>query len=89
MQHDILANFYEDWYTGIQAILRFCLRILRGCDVGITDGKWFFNYAVEVGSGEVIHLPSFIKIGLGIQKLIRGIHRQQGHLISLLLFFSK
>jgi hypothetical protein len=25
--------------TGIQAILRFCLRNLRGCDVGITNGK--------------------------------------------------
>jgi hypothetical protein len=25
--------------TGVQAILRFCLRNLRGCDVGITDGR--------------------------------------------------
>jgi hypothetical protein len=25
--------------TGIQAILRFCLRNLRGCNVGITDGR--------------------------------------------------
>jgi hypothetical protein len=25
--------------AGIKAILRFCLRSLRGCDVGITDGK--------------------------------------------------
>jgi hypothetical protein len=27
--------------TGIQAILRFCLRNLRGCNVGITDGRDF------------------------------------------------
>jgi hypothetical protein len=25
--------------TGVQAILRFCLSKLRGCNVGITDGK--------------------------------------------------
>jgi hypothetical protein len=25
--------------TGIQAILRFCLRNLRSCNVGISDGK--------------------------------------------------
>jgi hypothetical protein len=25
--------------TGVQAILRFCLRNLQGCDVGITDGR--------------------------------------------------
>jgi hypothetical protein len=36
-----------------------------------------------------IYIPSVIKIGSGIQKLIRGIHRQHGDLTSLLLFFSK
>jgi hypothetical protein len=25
--------------TSVQAILRFCLRNLRGCNVGITDGR--------------------------------------------------
>jgi hypothetical protein len=25
--------------AGIQAILRFCLRNLRGCNIGITDGR--------------------------------------------------
>jgi hypothetical protein len=35
----------------------------------------FFNYAVEMGSGAVIYVPSFIKIGSGIQQLIWGIHR--------------
>jgi hypothetical protein len=45
---------------------------------------------VEMGSGGMIYIPSFIKIGLGIQKLIGGIniqtHRQQDDLISVLLF---
>jgi hypothetical protein len=36
----------------------------------------------------MIYVPSFIKIGSDIPKLIRGIHkhRQHGDLISLLLF---
>jgi uncharacterized protein YraI len=25
--------------TGLQATLRFCLRNLKGCNVGITDGR--------------------------------------------------
>jgi hypothetical protein len=49
------------------------------------------KYAVEMGSGAMIYIPSFIKIGSGIQKLMRGggsqTHRQHGDLISLLLFF--
>jgi hypothetical protein len=50
------------------------------------------KYAVETGPGATIYIPGFIKIGSGIQKLIRGdlqTHRQQGDLISLLLFISK
>jgi hypothetical protein len=30
------------------------------------------KYAVGVGSGAIIYIPSFIKIGSGIQKLIGG-----------------
>jgi hypothetical protein len=34
------------------------------------------NYAIEMGSGAMIYIPSLIKIGSGIQKLMgRGIHR--------------
>jgi hypothetical protein len=33
------------------------------------------KYAVEVGSSAMKYIPSFIKIGSGIQKLIEGIHR--------------
>jgi hypothetical protein len=59
-----------------------------------TDGREFFISAVEMGSGAVLYsyVPSCIKIGSGIQKLIRGIHthrhRQQRDLISLLYFFK-
>jgi hypothetical protein len=55
-------------------------------------GGIFFNYTAEMGSGAVIYLPSFIKIGSGVQKLIGGIHRhthsQQRDLTSLLHLFK-
>jgi hypothetical protein len=44
--------------------------------------------AVEMGSGAVVHVPSVIKIGSGVQKLIGGIHRQQRDLISLHYFLK-
>jgi hypothetical protein len=48
------------------------------------------KYAVEMGSGAMIYILSFIKIGSGIQKLMGGrdsqTHRQHGDLISQLLF---
>jgi hypothetical protein len=45
-----------------------------------------------MGSSAVIYEPSFIKIGSGIQHLIRGdthTHEQQRVLISLLHFLNK
>jgi hypothetical protein len=45
------------------------------------------EYAVEMDSGARIYIPTFIKIGLGIQKLLRGdiqTNRQEGGRISLL-----
>jgi hypothetical protein len=45
--------------------------------------------AVEMGSGSVIYIPSFIKTGSDIQKLTRGgVHRQHGDPISILSFFE-
>jgi hypothetical protein len=57
-------------------------------------GWWekLFNWTVEMGSGAVMYVPYFMKIGSGVQKLIRGIHRhthrQQHDLISLLYFLK-
>jgi hypothetical protein len=42
------------------------------------------NYAVVIGSGAMIFIPSFIKIDSGFQKLLGGIYRQEGDHISLL-----
>jgi hypothetical protein len=52
---------------------------------------WINELAVEMGSGAMIYVPSFIKIGSGIQKLIGGgytyrhadTHMQEGELIRL------
>jgi hypothetical protein len=41
------------------------------------------NYAGQMGSGVMIYIPGFTKIGSGIQKLIRRIHRQYGYRIRL------
>jgi hypothetical protein len=49
----------------------------------------FFNYTVEMSSGAMIHVPSFIKFGSGIQKLIWGYaDRQQGNLTAYFYFFK-
>jgi hypothetical protein len=41
------------------------------------------KYVVEMGSDATIHMPSFIKIGSGIESLW-GIHKQEGDRIRLL-----
>jgi Flp pilus assembly CpaE family ATPase len=47
------------------------------------------KYAAEMGSGAMMYIPSFIKIGSGIEKLLEGsIHRQHGDCISLLSLFK-
>jgi hypothetical protein len=51
------------------------------------------NYVVEIGLGVMLYTPSLIKNGSVVQKLIGGIHiqthRQEGNLISLILFFQR
>jgi hypothetical protein len=45
------------------------------------------KYTTEMGSDAMIYIPSFIKIGSGIQKLLgrdSQTHRQHGDHISLL-----
>jgi hypothetical protein len=41
------------------------------------------KYLIEMGTGATIDLRSFIKIGLGIHKLIMRLHSQLGDRISL------
>jgi hypothetical protein len=49
------------------------------------------KYSVEIDPGAVICIPSFIKIGSAVQKLIVGVtqtHRQHGDCVSLLSDFE-
>jgi hypothetical protein len=52
------------------------------------------KYAIEMGSGAIIYIPSFIEIGSAIQKLSGGgggnsqTHRQHDNRISILIFFQ-
>jgi hypothetical protein len=39
------------------------------------------KYAVEIGSGAVIYISSFIKIRSGIQKSIGGIHKHTDSMV--------
>jgi hypothetical protein len=50
------------------------------------------KHAVKMGSGAMIYIPRFIKIGISIRKLVRRdthTHRQHGDLICLLFFLFK
>jgi hypothetical protein len=41
-----------------------------------------YDVAVEMGSDAMIYIPSFIKIGFGIQKLIGGIRRHTDSMVT-------
>jgi hypothetical protein len=45
------------------------------------------KYAIKMGSGAMIYIPSFIKIGSGIQKLMGGIHRDTNSVMISLAYF--
>jgi hypothetical protein len=49
------------------------------------------KHAVELGSGAMAYVPSLLKIGSGIQKLLKGdteTHMQHGDCVSLLLLLQ-
>jgi hypothetical protein len=46
------------------------------------------KYAVETALGGVLYIPSFIKIGLCVQNLLRGhTHTHEIHVISRVFFY--
>jgi hypothetical protein len=45
------------------------------------------KYTSEIGSDAMIHIPSFIKIGLGIQKLMGRIHRHTDSMVITEVYF--
>lgn len=53
-----------------------CLEMIGGYTYRHMMGE-IMKYAVEMGSGAMMYVQSFINIGSGIQKLIGAIHRQR------------
>jgi hypothetical protein len=51
----------------MNVLLSSCLVTFRRYTHG---WEGFMKYTVEMGSGDMIHIPAFIKIGSGIQKLM-------------------
>jgi hypothetical protein len=39
------------------------------------------KYALEMNSGAMIYIPSFLKIGSGVQELIGGIYRHTDSMV--------
>jgi hypothetical protein len=54
-----------------------------------TNGRNVMKYTVEMGSGAMRLILSFIKIGSGIQKLIGGIYRHTHRKKSAQAYFRK
>jgi hypothetical protein len=65
--------------ASVQVILRAFLIKLRGCNIGITDIDLMCEIRSRGGDRRTYtYVASFIKVDLGIQKLIAGIHTQTG-----------
>jgi hypothetical protein len=51
----------------VQTILRFWLRTLIGCNVGIAEEKELMNYTILMEIGVMLNMPNFINIGSRIK----------------------
>jgi hypothetical protein len=83
------------YYSGFQASCHIappqgCSAILEAVMLVLLMGG--FYEAVEVRLDAMTYIPSFIKVGSVIQKLLSGMHiethRQQGDFTNLLLVFK-
>jgi hypothetical protein len=71
--HDVHTQFRKDWLRHWDA---------NGWTHRHTDWwERFMRHAVEMGSGALMYIPSFIKIGWGIHKLMGG-HTQTHRLMG-------
>jgi branched-subunit amino acid transport protein len=65
-------------------LLSRCLATIRGYTYRYTDWwERFMKYAVEMGSVAIVYIPSFIKSGSSIQKLMWGIHKHTDNIVIL------
>jgi hypothetical protein len=64
--HDIYIPSFMKIDTVVKVILRFCIRNLRGLNVGYYWWEGFMKCAVEMDSAGMIYVPSSMMIGSGI-----------------------
>jgi hypothetical protein len=78
--------------AGLQTWLRFCLRSLRGWNVGITDGSYLWNTPLRWVQEPWYTYQVSYKVIQEIKSCSGGYshtrHKQQNDLISLLLLFQ-
>jgi hypothetical protein len=60
--------------TGVQAILRFCLRNMGGCNIGIIDGG-IVMFTTEMASAGIINIPRYMKVSTGFKVILRSFIR--------------
>jgi hypothetical protein len=59
--------------AGVQAVLRYCLRCLRGCNVGITDGRNLRSTSLRCAQCHDIR-TKFHKDWFRHSKVVRGVY---------------
>jgi hypothetical protein len=67
-------KFYGNLDSGIQVILRLLLKQFERLQYLYYQWVGFMKYTIEMASGSMMSIPSFIKINIGIQKLLEVIH---------------
>jgi hypothetical protein len=56
-------------------LLNRCVATIGDTQIDTDQWKRFINYAIEMGSGAMIHMPSYIKTGSNFQKSKGWIHK--------------
>jgi hypothetical protein len=95
IENDAFNNFSVGACVFVAAVTFLpsrCLATIRGYTYRRTDSsEGFMKYAIEMSSGAMIYIPSFIKIDSSIQKLMGWdlqTRRQHDDLIGIFLFFK-
>jgi hypothetical protein len=66
------------FFAAVKFLPSCCLKTIGGYTYKHTDlWEGFKKYAVKMGSGAMIYIPSFIQIVSAVEEYIEEIHRQQ------------
>jgi hypothetical protein len=65
------AKFNDDWFRYFKYNYIYYRNSLRGCNVGITNRIDLWSTPFVIDSYGMIYIPSFSKIGEGVQAILR------------------